>query len=319
MRLQQALLASVIAGVAAHAAASCGSAFCLVNTDWSVQGAWTEAGGRFDLRYESIDQDQPRSGRDNVSVGQIPRHHDEVETKNKNLIATLDWAFGPEWGMSVMVPYVDREHLHIHNHQGAKLPEQWDFREIGDARVTGRYEFMRSTQDPERPQSAGITFGLKLPTGKHDVKNAEGDEAERTLQPGTGTTDLLVGAHWYASLPLKDFSGFAQVQGVLPLNSRDEFKPGNQLRIDGGVRYGLTNDVAAMLQVNYVAKGRDKGANAEPEDSGQRSVFASPGISWNLGKTAQVYAFAQLPLYQAVNGVQLVARYSFVAGVSSRF
>ena len=32
-----------------------------------------------------------------------------------------------------------------------------------------------------------------------------------------------------------------------------------------------------------------------------------------------VYAFAQLPLYQSVNGVQLTARHSFVAGVSSRF
>jgi len=59
--------------------------------------------------------------------------------------------------------------------------------------------------------------------------------------------------------------------------------------------------------------------DAEPEDSGQRLLFTSPGLSWNLGKKAQVYAFAQLPLYQAVNGVQLTARYSFVAGVSSRF
>jgi hypothetical protein len=74
-----------------------------------------------------------------------------------------------------------------------------------------------------------------------------------------------------------------------------------------------------MLQLNYQAKGRDSGVNAEPEDSGQRAVYLSPGISWNLGRRTQLYAFAQVPLYQAVNGVQLTADYSFLVGVSSRF
>jgi hypothetical protein len=317
--VHRAVLASVLAAASAEAAASCGSAFCLVNTDWSVQGNWTEPGVRFDLRYESIDQDQPRSGTTNVAVGQVPAHHDEVETRNKNLVGTLDWSFAPQWGASLTLPYVDRYHQHIHNHQGEKLLEQWDFRELGDARVVGRYEFMRTVEDPAKPYVAGITLGIKLPTGKHDVTNADGDEAERTLQPGSGTTDAIIGAYWQAALPLEDFSWFAQAQAVLPMNSKDGFKPGNQLRIDGGVRYGFLRDGAAMLQLNYVAKGRDSGVNAEPEDSGQRMLYASPGVSWNLGKNSQVYAFAQLPLYQSVNGVQLVARYSFVAGVSSRF
>ena len=43
---------------ATNANAGCGSAFCSLNTNWSTQGAWTESGGRFDLRYEFIDQDQ---------------------------------------------------------------------------------------------------------------------------------------------------------------------------------------------------------------------------------------------------------------------
>src|SRR5438067_7546980 len=98
--------------------ASCGSAFCLVNTDWSVQGAWTEAGLRADLRYEYIDLDQPRHGRDAVAVGELPRDHDEVETRNRNAVATLDWGLSPDWGLSIAIPYVDRNHLHIRSHQG---------------------------------------------------------------------------------------------------------------------------------------------------------------------------------------------------------
>ena len=59
---QGAVAASVAALSAGTANASCGSAFCFVNTNWSLQGIWTEPGPHFDLRYEYIDQDQPRAG-----------------------------------------------------------------------------------------------------------------------------------------------------------------------------------------------------------------------------------------------------------------
>src|SRR5690242_4670159 len=76
-----------------QAGASCGSAFCMVNTSWNVQGAWTEPGARFDLRYEYIDQDQPMSGSKKVGVGQIRQHHDEVRTINRNWLANFDYTF----------------------------------------------------------------------------------------------------------------------------------------------------------------------------------------------------------------------------------
>jgi len=318
MRIRAACCAAALAACAADAGASCGSAFCLVSTDWTAQGIGVEPGFLFDLHYESIDQDQPRSGTHNVSVGEIPRHHDEVETKNRNLVASVDWYMAPAWGMQVSIPYVDRDHLHIHNHQGEQIPETWHFRELGDMRVLLRHEMFATRDDPAGIRSAGVTFGIKLPTGKFDVANGEGEHAERTLQPGTGTTDLVLGGFWYSGNALADCSLFARAQVVLPLISRDDYKPGNQLSLDAGYRknYG---DVGLMLQVNYHVKGRDSGANAEPEDSGKRELYLSPGISWNAWKNGQVYAFAQLPLYQSVNGVQLVARWSALGGVSWRF
>jgi hypothetical protein len=308
-----------LALLAFDSGASCGAAFCLVNTDWSSQGAWVEPGARFDLRYETIDLDQPRTGRDRIAVGAIPRHHDEVETKNQNWVAAVDWNLAPAWGLSLTIPYVDREHVHIHNHHGAQLFETWKFRELGDVRVQGRYEFFSSRDDVAAQRSAGVTFGVKLPTGRHDVANAEGALAERTLQPGSGTTDLLVGVYLHGSAPLADTSWFVRAQGVMPMNSRDHYKPGKQLSLDGGLRYGFAHDGGLMLQLNYLAKDRDSGSDAEPDDSGQRQLFVSPGVSWNLGKNAQVYGFVQLPVYQSVNGVQLTAKWSALAGVSWRF
>jgi Putative MetA-pathway of phenol degradation len=298
--------------------ASCGAAFCLVNTDWSAQGVAVDDGLRADLHHEYIDLDQPRSGRDRVSVGEIPRDHDEVETRNRNWVATFDWSPAPLWGLSATVPFVDREHIHVHNHDGEAIAETWHFRELGDIRVQARRELFAGGTE-ERPHSWGVMFGVKLPTGKHDVRNEDGEEAERTLQPGSGTTDAILGAYWHAAAPLEGWSWFARAQAVLPMNTRDEFKPGRQLLVDGGARYAVSRNVGLMLQANFQAKGRDSGAQAEPEDSGQRQLFVSPGVSWNFAKNAQVYAFVQLPVYQAVNGVQLTADWSALGGVSLRF
>src|SRR5215217_3362981 len=103
--------------------ASCGAAFCTVNTNWTSENAMLEAGSSFDLRYESIRLDQPRTGTNNIGVGQIPRHDDEVKTTNQNLVATFNHNFASGWGVSVTAPVVDREHLHTHNHHGEQIPE----------------------------------------------------------------------------------------------------------------------------------------------------------------------------------------------------
>ena len=46
-------------------------------------------------------------------------------------------------------------------------------------------------QEGDRHSVWGLNFGLKLPTGKFDERNGEGELAERTLQPGSGTTFYL--------------------------------------------------------------------------------------------------------------------------------
>jgi hypothetical protein len=300
------------------ALASCGAAFCTVNSNWTSENAMTEPGSTFDLRFEYIKQDQPRAGSDKVAVGQIPHHHDEVRTLNRNLLATYTRTLDSGWAMSVVAPITDRDHLHIHNHRGAQIPETWKFTELGDVRVLGGYQ-LPYVGDPTRPASAGITFGLKLPTGKTNVANAEGEVAERSLQPGTGTTDAIVGAYYHRKMPQSDASWFAQAQYQHALHSHDDFRPGDQFGIDLGYRHSLTDKWGALVQVNFLVKHRDSGAQAEPEDSGGRFAFVSPGLSYALSDSMRVYGFVQLPLYQHVNGVQLTASKALVVGISTRF
>lgn len=301
------------------ASASCGAAFCMVNTSWDAQGAWTEAGTRLDLRYEVLHQDQPRAGSDKVAVGAIPRHHDEVSTMNRNLFVTLDHAFDRRWGLSVSLPVVDREHRHVHNHQGAQLAQEWQFKGMGDLRLLGRYQLAARDRGDAELDAVGLNFGVKLPTGEFDVRNGAADLAERSLQPGTGTTDALLGAYYVRRLPLRDLSWFTQALAQHPLNTRANFRPGARHSLDLGLRYEASASLGLMLQLNLLHRSRDAGSEAEPDDTGGRFAFLSPGASWNVTNDVQLYGFLQLPVYQKVNGIQLTADRAVVIGASMRF
>lgn len=179
--IRAAAAAPLLVTVFGTAHASCGSAFCNVNTNWSLQGVWTQAGAHVDLRFEYIDQDQPMA------------------------------------------------------------------------------------------------------------------------------------------LPVYNSSWYAQAGTQLPLNYSNGYKPGNVFAVDLGYRYDVNDDLGLNLQLNYAYKSRDKGAEAEPEDSGGQTLSIAPGITYAISPTVQVYAFVSAPLYRYVNGVQLTANWSAAGGMSVQF
>jgi hypothetical protein len=294
-----------------HAHASCGASYCTVNTQWQVQGVWNEPGLRLDLRQEFIDQDQTLSRDDKVAIGAIHKHHDEVRTINRNTLLTLDYGFSPEWGVALTLPWVNRDHFHIHNHHGVPIDERWHIDELGDVRLLGRFQ----------PESSSVSwlFGIKLPTGEIEFENENGDEAERSLQPGTGTSDVLLGAAWRSAASGSALSWFAQGLWQKPLAEHRDYRAGYQLGLDGGLRYAATPHFGFMAQLNGLWQDRERGRQGEPADSGKRAVFFSPGVSLALGEAAQAYVFLQQPLYHRVNGVQLTADQAWAAGLSLRF
>ncbi|MEJ5991222.1 transporter [Ramlibacter sp. PS3R-8] len=319
MRLLSAtVLAASACAFTPIAQASCGSAFCSVNTDWASDALGLSDGSVLDIRYEYIPQDQPRTGSSRTSVGAIPRHHDEVRTINNNLLLNYSRGFASGWGFSVQAPLVDREHLHIHNHDGGQIAEEWKFRELGDMRITGRYQAPLGEQE-RGPRNAGVVFGLKLPTGRTDIANDAGDAAERSLQPGSGTTDAVLGAFFHQQFAASGAAWFAQAQVQHALAERRGFAPGTHWTLDLGYSMGVAAKLSALLQLNAVVKQRDRGAEAEPDDSGSRALFLSPGLAYDVTDGTRLYAFLQQPLYQHVNGVQLTAKRAFTVGLATRF
>jgi hypothetical protein len=299
---------------ATPADASCGSAGCLVNTQWQIHGIPTEVGGTlFQLQYDYIRQDTLMSGSRKTSVA--PEDADALEQKtiSQTLIASLDYTFDRNWGVTVTLPVLRKQHDHLADPYGDPTPESWRFTDLGDARIVGRYRIAATDS-----YSVGAQFGLVLPTGPTDATNAEGVVAERSLQPGTGATSGVLGL--YANYAANDGSlWFAQLQYQGAMATKDNYRPGNQLLLTGGVSWPVGDSVALLGQLNALWRGRDSGANAEAADSGGRSLFLSPGVSYTASPSVQLYAFAQLPLYRYVNGTQLAVNWAAVGGVTFRF
>lgn len=313
-RALAAAVATAAAALALPAAGSCGSAVCLVNTQWQIHGIPTDAGGTlFQLQYDYVKQDTLLSGSRKTSVA--PEDADALEQKtiSQTLIASLDYTFNQFWGVTVTMPLVKKRHDHLADPYGDPTPESWDFTRAGDARVVGRYRFAATDAG-----STGVQFGLVLPTGPTDVTNAEGVAAERSLQPGTGATSGVLGL--YTNYAAHNGSlWFAQLQFQGAMATKDDYRPGNQLLLTGGVSWSVSESVALLGQLNALWRERDSGANAEPEESGGRSLFFSPGVSYTVSPAVQLYAFAQLPLYRYVNGTQLGVNWAAVGGITYRF
>jgi len=301
---------------AGTARASCGSAFCVLNTNWSTQGVAAEPGtARLDMRYEFIDQKHLQSGTKRVSTDDAAAEETtELRTINRNLLTTLDYTFSKNWAVSVSLPVVGRSHSHTDNATGDT--KKWDFTKIGDTRALGFYRF---NNENNPVVNYGLTLGVKLPTGDYKVMNADGVAAERSLQPGTGSTDAVLGGYYSAPGVHQDSSWWAQVLVQWAVSTKDEFKPGNQYQLNLGYRYAFTDALQGLLQLNSLVKERDTGANAEPDLSGSKTMFLSPGLSYSITRDTQIYSFVQLPIYRYYNGIQLSVDWAFVAGATLRF
>jgi len=293
---------------------SCGVGVCTVNTEQEIQGWQDGLVTRADLRYENYSTDQPRFGTRAVSVGQIRRHHDEISTLNQNIWLRADVATSRNWGFSIQTPFIaERNHAHVHNHRGTQYLDTWNLGGLGDIRVLGRWQ---DDLDPKSRSFTGAKFGFKLPTGSTSEKNGLGLEAERTLQPGTGSLDVILGG--YFNQAVGNGNGwFASVMVQQPLLLRDNYQPGNALYVDLGYRKKIDNRWSAFLQGNFLLQGQDQGANAEPQTGG--TYFSlTPGLQYNFSKDVQMYCFVSVPVYQAVNDVQLTKGYAVTAGFNIR-
>lgn len=312
-------IAGALAAMTTAATASCGSAFCTLMTDRYAQGTGgAHLGWSADLRIESVSQSRLRTGTTNIDASQVTGE-DAIErhTRNLNVVTTLGYGFDENWSISVRVPVVKRDHLHdlLDDTTGLpSTPEQWRFTKLGDVQVLARRQALS-----DDVKTAFAWFGgLKLPTGSTKVVNADGSRAERALQPGTGTTDVVIGVAGRRAVGMND-ALIGQVSVSAALNKQEEFRPGTRVEASVGWSHAYSAGLGAVLQLNMRHRGHDSGDQAEPGNSGSTTIDLSPGATFSLGHNSTLYGYVQLPLYQKVTGIQLVPRSSIAVGWTRDF
>jgi hypothetical protein len=339
-------LSSALAASSAHACATCG---CSLSTD-AATGYSTATGWRVNLQYDFLDQSQLRYGNHAISASTVAAINDaggdqEVEHDTVNRYTTLSVGFAPreDWNFKLFVPYIDRGHSTYGSGTNPLTADQ-----ISTAKVTGLGDirFMTTFQGLTGDNDVGLQLGIKLPTGHYGGPNADGtgpsgnqpttfrsgplsqnaspdNLLDTSLQAGTGTTDVILGAFYHHPIAAQvDAFVNGQFQAAFAQRlhtSGADFRPGNTATVSIGARYKPSADWAPQIQVNISHKGADQGALADTADSAGTVAYLSPGVTFSLTSKLQAFGFAQVPVYSHLVGYQLAPRFTASAGLSLGF
>lgn len=199
---------------------------------------------------------------------------------------------------------------------------------LGDVALMGRYTFLKQENPGTTNIMAGV-FGIKFPTGRTNVKTADSaDYLDSHLQPGTGSTDFLLGLSFSHSL--EQLSVSANLLGTITTKGKfgdmtHEF--GNSLNYDVTGKYRAYPEAFSprkpqlffALGINGEAREREKIAGYTDPDSGGNTVYLAPGVQVSLAPHWVIEISYQHAIHHNLNGTQLGETYKSIGGVTYLF
>ena len=346
-RALTALLLSV--GGLPTATLACATCGCSLSTD-AAMGYSTDTGWHLSLQYDFVSQNQLRIGTHAVSAWQVATTNDgggeqEVEQETTNRYTTLGLGYAPseDWNLRLLVPYIDRGHGTYGQATNPITSEQLSgstIKGLGDIRFIASYQGLLDDK------GLGFQLGVKVPTGHYGGPSADGSSivgrsptafnsgpiaqrpspanlVDTSLQPGTGSTDVIVGAYYHRFIG-DSVNAFVNGQFQSAVTHRlhqpgQDFRPGNTTTVSFGARYEANPAVVPQLQLNLFRKGRDQGALADNPDSAGTVAYLAPGVTVALPGNLQAFGFVQLPVYRNLNGYQLAPKWTASAGLGYAF
>lgn len=301
----RAAMTSVIMILAPNAALACACGCGVFDVSSSPMMASDTQGSIF-FEYDYLNQNKNWSG--DHSAPTENNADKRIRTSFYNVGG--QYMFTPQWGVTVEVPYWSRYFKTTDEDSGN--PAQFNHGDFGDVRIRATYAGLGDDL------SSGITFGVKLPTGDYSYPGFDRDTAL-----GTGSTDLLLGAYKMGNLT-DDYAWAWFVNGQLdqPIITQDGYRPGTEINTTAGVSYENfdfeTFKIAPILQFIASYRWKDSGPQANLDGSGYERLLISPGFRFNVSNV-RVNANVALPVYQHVNGNQLISPALFKLSVSYSF
>jgi len=297
------LLAGMLAPGVVHACACGCGVFDVATSSMFPEGA----GGTAFLQFDYQDQNHNWSG-----TSQAPdANNDDKEIKTYFTTLGFQYMFNSSWGVEAELPY-DFRTFKTDVGGGDIVTKNWN--QLGDIRVQGIYTGFFADQ------SAGVTFGLKLPTGSYTF---DPDIVDRDTQIGTGSTDILLGGFYRGNLDSNQrWDWFAQGLLDVPTLIQNQYRPGVELDTAAGIDYkGFSLGrvrISPVAQAIFSYRSSDSGDADSPDNSGYERLMLSPGIEFHI-HPVKIYADVEIPVFQNFTGNQVAAPVLFKVSMSYMF
>lgn len=259
------------------------------------------------LEYDYLNQNQNWSGTSSAPSAE----NEDKAIYSRFMTVGGRYQFDRTWGMTVEVPYWQRELVNEDEDSGEIVSHTHSA--IGDIRIKGAYTGLSADM------SSGLTFGVKLANGDDSYPYFDAD-----TQIGSGSTDLLLGGYHLGRFTADNrWSYFLQAQWDQPMRHKESYRPGAEGVATAGLYYEGWSTHANLKfspvgQLRAVYRRPDGGPESLPDDTGYTRLLASPGIEVAAGNT-HVYADVALPLYTNARGNQLFAQQLWKVNVSYYF
>jgi hypothetical protein len=312
VKMGSGLLAGMLAPGVVHACACGCGVFDVATSSMLPNGP----GGMAYLQYDFQDQDRNWNG--SSQAPSVNNPDKQIETDF--ITAGLQYMFNSNWGLQLEVPFDYRTFKTVTANPNAPNPgvstASVNWGALGDLRLEGIYTGFFPDM------SAGVTFGLKLPTGDWTYNNAYGD-VDRDSEIGTGSTDILLGGFYRGNITKDEkWDWFAQGLLDVPVLIQAGYRPGVELDTAAGIDYkGFSLGrmrISPVAQVIFSERTSDGGSNANPDNSGYQRILLSPGIEFHI-HPVKIYADVELPVYQNFTGDQLAASVLYKVSASWMF
>ncbi len=249
-------------------------------------------GWRVSLEYDYINQDELRSGTHAVSG--VPDGNElEHDTLNRYVTAGVNYAPNSSWNVTLLVPYVIRDHSTYGTYDPTQpLPQLSTSHSssLGDVRVIGAYQGFLPSRE------LGLQLGVKVPSGRYgtaldfDSGPSAGTPVDASLQPGSGSTDIILGAYYHHPVSLNfDLFGSVQFQSAVRHHMDqpgNDYRPGNSTTGIIGVRYEADARWVPQVQLNLLHKSPDQGALADVQSTAGTVFYAQSGDQRTSGRPA---------------------------------
>lgn len=218
---------------------------------------------------------------------------------------TLLVAWAPSDRLSVFarVPFAERNLIEVEDGE----IEHAHASGLADPEFSGQVRLWSSGFDGQVGVRSAIfaVAGVKTDWGKNDVSR-QGERLDEHVQPGTGSTDWLIGLSGYYQVDPRS-AIFASAQYRTTGRNDFGYRYGNATLINVAYEHKLSARWDAVLEGNFRDAGYDEpeGTNTRDPDTGGSIAYLTPRLLFDAGHGWVLRASAQVPISSSgLHGVQ---------------